>query len=362
MDNILKNGYKALENSFPKLTSIILPTFNSIQFLSERINSILNQTYQNWECIVVDGYSTDGSWEYIKEKTNSSCKFSYYQLPPKGPYNAWNFGIGKAKGDFIYIATSDDSMEHDCIEKLVFALSEAPECSLATCNLMITDSEGREIPGDQWEDYSMSYFLGDLINKKHIRIAPFDGLLCSRIHTPYTSITQFLARKKVFEEMGLFREDFGSIADFEWSVRVLSIYNNIFIPEKLATWRKHENQLTRHPKGISEQVNQYIAFCKMLDHAKEKIETLNPMFKKIRDVELKKYFHSQISSIILSKRTSARLVADTISKETIPLSTLLTTLVQKIFKKKERSDLATLKKEVDRLFSRFTQGKEYKII
>lgn len=345
-----------------ELVSIILPTFNSIRFLSERISSILNQTCPNWECIVIDGNSTDGSLEYIKEKTKNTGKFSYYQLPPKGPYNAWNFGIEKAQGNYIYIATSDDSMENDCIEKLVSALSKTPECSLATCNLMITNSEGVEIPGDQWENYSMSYFLGDLIKKTHIRIAPYDGLLCSRIHTPYTSITQFLVRKKVFEETGLFREDFGSIADFEWSVRVLSMYNNIFVPEKLATWRKHETQLTRAPKGISEQVNQYIAFCKMLTHAKEKIKKFNPLFKRISDRELKKYFHSQISNLILSKKTNIRLIVNTISRESLTFSTFLTVLIQKAFKKRKNSDLAILKKEVDQLFSKFSKGKEYKIL
>ena len=62
------------------------------------MDSILNQTYKNWECIVIDGYSTDSTVEYIKERTIGDERFKIFQYPAKGVYDAWNKGIKHTKG------------------------------------------------------------------------------------------------------------------------------------------------------------------------------------------------------------------------------------------------------------------------
>ncbi len=122
-----------------KRVSIILPNLNHLRFLPDRIDTILNQTFTEWECIVIDGYSDDGSWEYIKERTGDDQSFRLYREPPKGPYDAWNKGISRAEGQYIYIATSDDTMAPRCLEVMFNALENYRQCQIAHCCLKVID-------------------------------------------------------------------------------------------------------------------------------------------------------------------------------------------------------------------------------
>lgn len=226
------------------MTSIVLPTFDSVLFLKERVDSILSQTYSDWECIVIDGYSSDGTWEYLQKIAQSDHRFSLFQYPPKGPYDAWNKGIEKAKGEYIYIATADDTMTVDCLDKMVKALEKNPDCGIAHCNLQIIDKEDKDHPSLKWNKFLTSRYFEGMINIPHKRLAPHDGLLHCMGETVYTSITQLLIRRSLFETIGLFREDLGPIADFEWGMKASLLSNTVHIPEYLATWRIHDGQVT----------------------------------------------------------------------------------------------------------------------
>jgi glycosyltransferase involved in cell wall biosynthesis len=249
------------------LTSIILPTFNSISFLKERVQSILSQTYSAWECIIIDGFSSDGTWEYLQKIAQSDNRFSLFQYPPNGPYNAWNNGIEKAKGEYIYIATSDDTMEPDFLKKMVHAIDENPDCDIAHCCLGIIDEAG-EPHSSQWKDWPKVRFYGDLIKINHKRIAPHDAVVHMGWSTVYTSINQLLIRKSLFDRIGVFSTNFGSIADFEWGFRASMAANIIHVPELLAYWRKHQRQLTQDDYFQSH--NFYKQLIKMMLHVLKK--------------------------------------------------------------------------------------------
>ncbi|MEL6719278.1 MAG: glycosyltransferase [Bacteroidota bacterium] len=225
------------------MISIILPTYNSRSFLLERLDTIVNQTFEDWECIVIDGESKDGTWEYLQNIGNENPKFHLYQSFPRGPYDAWNRGIKKAKGKYIYIATADDTMKYDCLERLWTALEENKDCGIAHCNLTLIDDKG-ESTEDQWSNWGMARFLDKNLHKSHIRKSPYDAVLYMAYKTAYTSITQLLVKKSVYDNFGYFRTDFGNIADFEWGLRTTQCTNTIHVPYYLATWRQHADQLS----------------------------------------------------------------------------------------------------------------------
>ena len=160
------------------LVSIILPNLNTpIPFLTERINSILSQTCKNWECIIIDGYSDNGSWEYLSGIAADDKRFKAYQFKKEGIYKAWNTGIDLTNGEYIYIATSDDTMTNNCIEELVKGLNEHPDCDIAHCSLSIIDEKSQPHPQKNWDKYLPAIYFGQLMKKKHIRFAPHDGIL-----------------------------------------------------------------------------------------------------------------------------------------------------------------------------------------
>src|SRR5207249_200233 len=125
------------------------------------------------------------------------------------------------------------------------ALERNPDCGLCHCSLEIIDEHGRAIDSDPWESWEQQKYFGEWIRTHHIRRAPHDGMLHLGLYTVYTSLTQLLIRRRVFEQLGLFRTDCSPHADFEWGMRVGLHENVVHIPQKLATWRRHTRQATQ---------------------------------------------------------------------------------------------------------------------
>src|SRR5438128_3962160 len=103
--------------------SILLPSLNNREFLEPRIDSLLNQTFSDWEAIVLDSYSTDGSWEFFKSIASNDSRFRLHQVPREGLYAALNRGIKLATGEFLHIATCDDAMLPDFLATLLEAFT-----------------------------------------------------------------------------------------------------------------------------------------------------------------------------------------------------------------------------------------------
>jgi glycosyltransferase involved in cell wall biosynthesis len=109
------------------LISIIIPTFNRADLIGETLDSVLAQTYSNWECIIVDDGSTDNSIEVIQKYLISDARFIYFSRPEykkKGPSSCRNFGLEKSNGEYIIFLDSDDLLADFCLEnRIEFALA-----------------------------------------------------------------------------------------------------------------------------------------------------------------------------------------------------------------------------------------------
>ncbi len=196
-----------MNNQFKKQNpkvSVVMPNLNYRHYLDERIQSVLNQTLTDFEYIIVDSYSDDGAWELIQEYAEKDSRLLISQAPRGIYWTCWNMCIQQARGEYIYIATSDDTMMPDCLEKMVAALDAHPECGICHCCLKAIDEKGEEILG-WWYEMPAPQFYGELMNKLHIRLAPYDGILHCAFGSIYLSMTQLLIRRKVFEQVGLFR-------------------------------------------------------------------------------------------------------------------------------------------------------------
>ena len=225
--------------------SILIPNLNKARFLPACLDAIARQTYPHWHAIINDSYSTDGSWEIIQEAARRDSRLSAFQAPPDGLYANWNRCLEKATGEYVYVATSDDTLDPDGLRKMVEALSRHPECGMAHCCLRSMDEHGNPITdGTSWDDFLHLSLYGPLIRRPHVRIAPHDGLLHFTLHTMYTSVNQLLIRRAVFQQTGPFKTDCGSMADFEWGMKASLLFNTLHVPEYLATWRIYRGQAT----------------------------------------------------------------------------------------------------------------------
>jgi glycosyltransferase involved in cell wall biosynthesis len=99
------------------LVSIIIPTFNRAGIISKAIKSVLNQTYKNWELIIIDDGSVDNTKEVVKSYSSKyKNKIKYYYKKNGGVCSARNFGIQKANGEYISLLDSDDEYKPRRIE------------------------------------------------------------------------------------------------------------------------------------------------------------------------------------------------------------------------------------------------------
>jgi glycosyltransferase involved in cell wall biosynthesis len=100
------------------LVSILIPTYNRAHLISETLNSVLEQTYTNWECIIVDDGSTDNTEEIIREFTKRDSRFQYHYRPTyikKGANACRNYGFELSNGEYINWFDSDDIMLEDFV-------------------------------------------------------------------------------------------------------------------------------------------------------------------------------------------------------------------------------------------------------
>ncbi len=221
------------------LVSICLPNLNTFPYLRERVDTILAQTYPHWELIVIDSYSDDGSWEFFQRLAREDSRVSISQAP-RGLYQCWNQCIEKAQGKYVYIATSDDTMAPDCLEKMVSALEAHPECDLAQCSLFAIDAAGRPLANQSWRDATVfARGLPEWLERRHIRWAPYDGLLHLTGCMVSLSITQLLIRRSLFSLIGGFETRWGAIGDRNWEMKAGLVANTIYVPNTWATWRLH---------------------------------------------------------------------------------------------------------------------------
>ncbi len=129
------------------LVSVILPNYNHAKYLPQRIKSILNQTYQNFELIILDDKSSDNSREVISRyKSNPHISHIIFNDTNSGStFKQWNLGFSKAKGDIIWIAESDDYCEPTFLERCVKEYIKEPETAIVFSTSRLVDSEGKYI-------------------------------------------------------------------------------------------------------------------------------------------------------------------------------------------------------------------------
>ena len=115
--------------------SIIIPNYNHAPYLRQRLDSIYNQTFKDFEVIILDDCSTDNSKEIIEEyRSRSQTSLIVYNKNNSGsPFKQWAKGFDLAQGEYIWIAESDDWAETNFLETLVPILNKNESLSLAFC-------------------------------------------------------------------------------------------------------------------------------------------------------------------------------------------------------------------------------------
>jgi len=111
--------------------SIITPLYNKAAYIVDTIQSVLSQTYSDWEMLIVDNASTDGSWEQAQAFQDSRIRL--LQSPKQGPGAARNYGLNLAEGEWIQFLDADDLLEADHLEQQLSVAKQNPDAEIIAC-------------------------------------------------------------------------------------------------------------------------------------------------------------------------------------------------------------------------------------
>jgi glycosyltransferase involved in cell wall biosynthesis len=186
--------------------SIIIPCYNHAQFLEETLKSVLNQSYANWECIVVDNGSTDHSKEIALAFSEQDHRFHYAFLEKRGVAAARNFGIAKSTGEYILPLDSDDRISRDYIKKAVIILASEP-----TVKIVYAEAE---LFGDASGTWMLPEFSMEGMLKENL-------IFCSAFF-----------RKTDFNRTGGYNESLNGFEDWDFWLTLLKNGGEVYrIPE-----------------------------------------------------------------------------------------------------------------------------------
>ena len=210
------------------LISIIIPTYNRANLIGETLDSVLAQTYTNWECIIVDDGSTDNSEEVIKEYTKKDPRFQYHQRPAekiKGPNSCRNYGFEWSKGDYVKWFDSDDVMHSKLLELQMASFEDVIDCSV--CKVAYYD------------------FEKNITLKENVICSDrlIEDYLVGKI-TFYT-FSPLWGRSFLEKQEHLFDEGISNLDDWDFNLRML--YQNptiAFIDKPLIKYRVHKDSLS----------------------------------------------------------------------------------------------------------------------
>lgn len=125
------------------MVSIIIPLYNKEKAIRQTLQSVLNQTYRDYEVIVADDGSTDGSGAIVQEVAKEDSRVKYFRKENGGVSSARNFGLSKAQGEWVVFLDADDEML-PCNLEILLGLTEKFHVNMAAANVIVSGQNGEK--------------------------------------------------------------------------------------------------------------------------------------------------------------------------------------------------------------------------
>jgi glycosyltransferase involved in cell wall biosynthesis len=205
------------------MISVIVLTWNRMKLLKETLSSILDQTFPDFEVLIVDNESTDGTEEYVKRIGDDRVK--YFRHPNRGIISVnRNFALEKCRGGFIAFCDDDDLWEPQKLETQMRVFERYPQVAMVCSNGLFFSEKG---------------FLGHLIKRDSDGRISLDDLLSGRNDIVMSSA---MFRREILSEVGKWEEDpeIFTVEDYNLWVRIAAKRPIYFINQSLVRIRVHE--------------------------------------------------------------------------------------------------------------------------
>ena len=200
-------------HSSPFVT-VVTPTFNRDQLIGRAIKSVMNQTYRNWELIIIDDGSTDNTYNVVQEYIKKDQRIHYFYQNNQGQSVARNNGIFQSKGDLIAFLDSDNYWLPDKLSEQIKYWNQYPDYDIVYSDGYVIDEHDNRIPRKLPRRFSGN-ILPQLLQKN------------------FVSNNTALAKKGCFLEMGGFDEELTICEDFDLWLRFATRYRFLYHPHRV---------------------------------------------------------------------------------------------------------------------------------
>jgi GT2 family glycosyltransferase/glycosyltransferase involved in cell wall biosynthesis len=210
--------------------SVVIPAYNHENYVGETIQSVLDQTFQDFELIIINDGSTDHTEaEILKFKDE---RIRYYSQKNRGLSATLNRGIELAQGEFFNFLPSDDAFLPEKLATQLEVFEASKEIGVVFSYQLVVDGEGKEVK----DDLIVDWFTVPFETKEEIFPALFER--------DFLSVPTALVRMECFKKVGLFDESLKTAQDFDMWLRILKYYDLRLIKRPLLRLRWHGANLT----------------------------------------------------------------------------------------------------------------------
>ncbi len=253
--NIYKTKKPKLYIPQPRKVTAIIPNYNYANFIIERIDSILNQTYPIYELIILDDCSTDNSIQVIEKKIKSikdkklQVKFLKNEKNSGCVFKQWRKGFEAATGDFIWIAEADDSAESTFVQELMKAFDD-DKVVLSYCDSARIDEKNQLIRYRSDDLYDMCR-CGDW-NMNYVREGKKEIIDHLSVTNTILNVSSVIWRKADYQDIFTKAEEFKVAGDWYIYSQVLKTGRISFLAKSLNYYRKHGSSVCTDIKAEAE--------------------------------------------------------------------------------------------------------------
>ena len=275
--------------------SIIIPNFNHAQYLKQRIDTVLNQSFQDFELIILDDRSTDSSREIIEEYRSHPkiAQIVYNELNGGSPFKQWEKGLSLAKGEFVWIAESDDYADVSFLEILMPLIKKNQNAGIVFCKSHWVNTEGRK--GKDLSIYHRSFHKTGIFEIHDVLTR----------HCSIQNVSSCIIRKKLaLASIGGLKK-YKSCGDWIFYTRVLQTSDLIFEESVLNYFRWYHTNISdsaqKEGLWITEGVDvlNNIDFKKVSISSGDFLSVLNHWIKKINTLDYSKQLSQYLKIIRL---------------------------------------------------------------
>ncbi|MCA1557028.1 MAG: glycosyltransferase family 2 protein [Acidobacteria bacterium] len=208
-------------NKHTPAVSVVMPVHNALPFLDESVKSILNQTFRNFEFVILDDASTDGSTERLREWAGKDARIRLYEAREKiGPSGISNFIVKRASAPFIARMDADDISHVERLGRQLEVLKRHPDVALVGTLFDGIDVKGRRVrQRDRWRLMRKTAF------------PPF----------PHGSV---MFRRQIYEDIGGYRDECDAWEDQDFFLRIRMRARVVVLTDPLYSYRFHAESIT----------------------------------------------------------------------------------------------------------------------